>query len=163
MDIHAEKLTQARHAYAAHDWPTAAARFDEVAPERLTADDLAAYADAAWWLGRIEDNLRLGAAACEAFVADSRPGEAAWAAFLLGIFHLSRGDEPQGMGWMGRAGRIVEEYPDSPIHGYLLKFHRGGGEPHGRPTGDGTGGGPPSPGAWSPVRRSRASGHRLAQ
>ena len=119
MHEHGDNLTQARRAYAAQDWRTAAAQFDAVATERLTANDLAAYADAAWWLGRIEDNLRLGAAACEAFLADSRPVEAAWAAMVLGIFHLSRGDEPQGMGWSGRARRLLEGIPECPVHGYL--------------------------------------------
>ena len=55
MDDHTDTLTQARRAYEAHDWPTAAAHFDAVASDQFTADDLAAYSDAAWWLGRIED------------------------------------------------------------------------------------------------------------
>lgn len=120
MDEHTDNLTRARQAYAAEDWPTAASQFDSVVADRLTADDLAAYADAAWWIGRIEDNLRLNAAACEAFLAASRPVEAAWSAMLLGIFHLARGDEPQGMGWLGRAGRLLEGLPDSPVHGYVI-------------------------------------------
>jgi DNA-binding NarL/FixJ family response regulator len=120
VDEHTGNLTRARQAYAARDWETAASQFDAVAGDRLTADDLAAYADAVWWLGRIEDNLRLNAAACDAFLADSRPAEAAWAAMALGIFHLSRGDQPQGMGWMSRAGRLLEGSPESPVHGYLL-------------------------------------------
>ena len=120
MDDHGNELTQARLAYAARDWRTAAAHFDTVATGGLTADDLAAYADAAWWLGRIDDNLRLSAAACDAFLADSRPVEAAWAAMVLGIFHLGRGDEPQGMGWIGRAARLLEGIPECPVHGYLL-------------------------------------------
>lgn len=120
MDERTDNLTLARQAHAAQDWATAAAHFDVVATERLTANDLAAYADAVWWLGRIEDNLRLNAAACDAFLADSRPVEAAWAAMVLGIFHLSRGDEPQGTGWIGRAGRLLEGIPECPVHGYLL-------------------------------------------
>jgi hypothetical protein len=122
VDEHGDNLTQARRAYAAQDWHAAAGHFDAVATERLTADDLAAYADAAWWLGRIEDNLRLSAAACNAFLEDSRPVEAAWAAMVLGTFHLARGDEPQGMGWIGRAGRLLEGIPECPVHGYLLLF-----------------------------------------
>ena len=120
MDEHTDNLTLARQAYAAHDWATVAAHFDVVATELLSASDLAAYADAVWWLGRIEDNLRLNAAACDAFLADSRPVEAAWAAMVLGIFHLGRGDEPQGMGWIGRAGGLVKGIPECPVHGYLL-------------------------------------------
>ena len=120
MDEHGDNLTQARRAYAAQDWRAAAAHFDAIPTERLTADDLAAYADAAWWLGRIEQNLRLNAAACDAFLSDSRPVEAAWAAMVLGIFHSSRGDEPQGTGWIGRAGHLLEGIPECPVHGYLL-------------------------------------------
>ena len=122
MDEHGDSLTRARRAYAAQDWRSAAAHFDAVPPERLTADDLAAYADAVWWLGRIEDNLRLGAAAYDAFLADSRPAEAARTAMVLGIFHMARGDEPQAVGWLGRAGRLAEGIPECPVHGYLLSF-----------------------------------------
>ena len=55
MDQYGHSLARARRAYAAQDWRSAAAHFDAVPSERLTADDLAAYADAVWWLGRIED------------------------------------------------------------------------------------------------------------
>ena len=120
MDDDAESLTQARAAYAARDWARAAARFDAVPTDQLCADDLAVYADAVWWLGRIEDNLRLSAAACDAFLAGSRPVEAAGAALVLGVFHLARGDEPQGLGWIGRAGHLLEGIPECPVHGLLL-------------------------------------------
>jgi DNA-binding NarL/FixJ family response regulator len=122
VDEHRDSLTRARRAYAAQDWRSAAAHFDAVPLERLTADDLAAYADAVWWLGRIEDNLRLGAAAYDAFLAESRPAEAARTATVLGIFHTARGDEPQAVGWLGRAGRLARGLPEGPVHGYLLSF-----------------------------------------
>jgi DNA-binding NarL/FixJ family response regulator len=120
VDADTDSLTLARTAHAAREWATAAAHFDAVPPEHFAADDLAAYADAAWWLGRIDDNLRLNAAACDALLAESRPAEAAWAAILLGIFHMSRGDEPLGMGWMGRAARLAKGTPECPVHGWLL-------------------------------------------
>lgn len=118
----ADVLVLARQAHGAHDWANAAAHFDAVGAERLTADDLAAYADALWWLGRVEDNLRLMAVAYEAFLADSRPANAAWVATLLGIFHMGRGDQPQAMGWIGRAGRLLEGIPECPAHGLLLQI-----------------------------------------
>ncbi len=153
MDEHGDSLTQARQAYAEQDWRTAAAHFNAVAAGRLTADDLAAYADSVAWLGRIDDNLRLGAAACDAFVADSRPDEAAWAALMLGIFHLARGDEPQAMGWIGRAGRLLEGIPECPAHGLLL--HMTGVEPSlqaGQPAA-----------AVDAARQMQALGRRLGQ
>ena len=51
MDDHEDSLRRARQAYAAQDWRSAADSYDVVAPHRLTADDLAAYASASWWLG----------------------------------------------------------------------------------------------------------------
>jgi hypothetical protein len=65
VDEHGDILTRAQRAYAAQDWRSAAARFDAVPPERLTADDLAAYADAVWWLGG-EQEARLVALTCSA-------------------------------------------------------------------------------------------------
>jgi DNA-binding NarL/FixJ family response regulator len=120
LDEHTDNLTLARQAYTAHDWATAASHFDAVRADSLAADDLVAYADAVWWLGRVKDSLRLNAAACDGFLAIARPVDAAWAALMLGIFHLARGDEPQGTGWIGRAARLLEGTAEGRAHGYLL-------------------------------------------
>ena len=120
MADHTDDLTRAREAHAARDWATSAAAFDAVPTGQLTAEDLAAHADAMSWLGRMPDTLRLTAAACEAFEAAARHAEAAWAAMLLGLFHMGRGDLPQGMGWFGRTGRLLEGRPDCPARGLLL-------------------------------------------
>src|SRR5687768_10349442 len=112
MDEHGDALAQARRASEARDWPTAAAQFDMLDSEQLTADDLAAHDEAVWWLGRTEDALRLGAAAYDAFLADSRSVEAAMRAMRLGILHLARGDEQLGAGWLGHAGRLAEGVPE---------------------------------------------------
>lgn len=121
MNEAADMVTLARQAHRDHDWAAAAARFDAAERDRLTADDLAAYADSLWWLGRAEDNLRLEAAAFEAYLGDVRPAEAAWTAVRLGIFHIGRGDIPRGMGWIGRAGRLLQELPECPAHGLLIQ------------------------------------------
>ena len=77
MDHQDDSLHLARQAYAVRDWRGAAFSFDAVAPHRLTADDLAAYAEAVWWLGRVEDALRLDAAAMPA--ANDVPMRNMWA------------------------------------------------------------------------------------
>lgn len=122
MDEHGDALAQARRASEARDLPTAAAQFDMLDSEQLTADDRAAYAEAVWWLGRTEDALRLGATAYDAFLADSRPVEAAMRAMRLGVLHLARGDEQQGAGWLGHAGRLAEGIPECALHGYVAGF-----------------------------------------
>lgn len=86
------------------------------------ADDLAQYADAVWWLGRIEDCLGLNVAACDAFLSDSRPVDAAAVAFRIGVFHMARGDQAQGMGWLSRSGRLLEGVPECRVHGLLLSL-----------------------------------------
>ncbi|MBA2632499.1 MAG: LuxR family transcriptional regulator [Chloroflexi bacterium] len=120
MQEHGDALTQARRAYAAGQWSTAAARYNTVADEQLTADDLAAYFEAMWWLGRSEDSLRVGAAAYEALLADSRPLEAVRLAMLVVLTHLARGDEPRAHGWAGKARRVLEEIPQAAVHGLFL-------------------------------------------
>jgi DNA-binding NarL/FixJ family response regulator len=122
MDEHGDALAQARRASEARDWPTAAARFDMLDLEQLTADDVAAHADAVWWLGRTEDALRLGAAAYDAFLADARPVEAAMSAMRLGILHLARGDEQLSGGWLGHAERLAQGIPECALHGYVAGF-----------------------------------------
>ncbi|MFW6090699.1 MAG: LuxR C-terminal-related transcriptional regulator [Actinomycetota bacterium] len=122
MDEHGDVAAQARRAAAARDWTVAVARFDAADFERLTADDLAAYAEALWMVGRADDGRRLNAAAYDALLADSRPVEAAMHAANLGLFHVARGDEEQGSGWLGRAGRLAAELPECALHGYLAYF-----------------------------------------
>ena len=115
-----DNLTPAREAYARQDWPAVAAAFATVPPDAMTADDLAAYADTQFWLGQMADSLRLAAAAYDAFLKESRPEGAAMSAVLLGILHIAIGDEPQGMGWISRAGRLAQDLPECVVHGYLM-------------------------------------------
>ena len=135
MDEHGDVLTQARRAYAAGDWSTVAALFENVPTEDLSADDLQAYFEALWWLGRADEAVRIGAAAYEALLAESRPAEAVMVAVLLALTLLPRGDEPQAFGWVGRAGRVLEEIPEDAVHGFFLFITevmgnlRAGGDP----------------------------------
>ena len=121
MNDEDSSLSLARQAYEVRDWAGAAAHFDDIGLDRLTADDLAAYGDALWWLGRVDDNLRVEAAAFEAFAAASRPAEAALSATRVGIFHLGRGDVPQGTGWIGRARRLLDGIPECAAHALLMQ------------------------------------------
>jgi DNA-binding NarL/FixJ family response regulator len=122
MDEHGDAVTQARRAHAAGDWLTVAALLERLPTEQLTAVDFLAFFEALWGLGRTEEALHVGAVAFDALVADSRPVDAVKTALWLGAFHLVRGDEPQGLGWWGRAGRLAEEIPENTVHGHLLYF-----------------------------------------
>jgi DNA-binding CsgD family transcriptional regulator len=122
VDEQLDTLTRARRASVARDWPSAAACFDDVATDQLTADDLRSYAEAVWWLGRTEDALHLGSAAYDAFLSEARPVEAGMSAMRLGVLHLARGDEQQSSGWLGQARRLAGGIPECPLHGYVAVF-----------------------------------------
>lgn len=84
------------------------------------ADRLEHEAESVWSKGRTADALRLRAEAYDAFMAEARLADAAMSAVLLAILHMGRGDEPQAMGWLGRAGDLANQVPASRVHGYLL-------------------------------------------
>jgi hypothetical protein len=114
-------LAAARDAYARRDWPAAREGFDaarEVAA--LSADDLSALGDAAWWLGHIEESLAASEQAYHGYLDAGQPRQAAMAA--LGVAYLSflRGREAVGTGWMSRAQRLVADQPECVEQGYLL-------------------------------------------
>jgi len=113
-------LAAARDAYARRDWPAAREGFDaarEVAA--LSADDLSALGDAAWWLGHIEESLAASEQAYHGYLDAGQPRQAAMAA--LGVAYLSflRGREAVGTGWMSRAQRLVADQPECVEQGYL--------------------------------------------
>ena len=84
------------------------------------ADRLEHEAESVWLRGRTADALRLRAQAFDAFMAEARLADAAMSAVLLAILHMGRGEEPQALGWLGRAGDLANKIPGSRVHGYLL-------------------------------------------
>jgi DNA-binding CsgD family transcriptional regulator len=122
MEPRTESLHAAHKALQRRDWPRALRAFEaaEDGEHPLGPDDLAAYSDAAWWLGRNDDALSLSKAAYRGFLADARAMEAAEAALDVAVIHFLRGDEPVAVGWVGRAAHLAHEVPEGPLHGYLL-------------------------------------------
>ncbi|WP_139146463.1 LuxR C-terminal-related transcriptional regulator [Arthrobacter sp. SW1] len=118
-ELDEDLLERARRLYAAREWTAAADAFGSIDPARLTAVDLAASADAAWWSGRIDDCIRLNGEACRAFASASRPVDAVAVAFRVGVFHLARGEQSLGAGWLGHAERLLEGCPEGRVHGLL--------------------------------------------
>lgn len=120
MDEHGDELTQARRAHVAEDWRMAATAFDSVPIGQLSADDMQAYFEALWWVGRYDEMVRVGPDAFEALLADSRPVEAVRLAVWHGLRLIGTGDEPQAIGWIGRIGRVLEQIPENAAHGHFL-------------------------------------------
>jgi len=119
--VGSDPLERARAAHRRHDW--AAARDDYAlaqAAARLSAADLVASADSAWWPGRIDEALAGYQAGYGRQVDDGQPAAAARVAMTIGSIRSLRGDVVGGAGWMARAGRLLSGRPECVEHGYLL-------------------------------------------
>jgi DNA-binding CsgD family transcriptional regulator len=115
-------LEAARAAHAANRWAEARAAFLEArAASPLSADDMAALADAAWWEGAIDESLSASEEAYRLFLQGEspRPRPAAMLAIDIGFSWYLRGDEVLGSGWISRAHRLLADEPECVEHGYL--------------------------------------------
>ena len=116
-----ELLAAAREAYRRRQWIEARAGFAAAREAAdLGADDLDALGTSAWWIGAIDECTAAWEAAYRAYVADGRPDAAAATALGIGYNGFLRGDEASGMGWLGRAQRLLADLPESMALGGLL-------------------------------------------
>ena len=113
-------LEDAREAYARFGWDDAYVLYRTAAErEPLEGRDLAAFADAAWWLGRNDEALTLSEAVYRRHLHGERVPESAWLAIEIGCRWLMRGEPTVGSGWISRARRLLEDAPECLAHGYL--------------------------------------------
>lgn len=121
MEVAGEVLAEARDAYRRRDWFRARDGF--VAARKhgpLTADDLTMLAEAAWWLGKVDESTATGEEAYHAYRDDQQPRKAAMAAIGVAVNAFLRGDDVIGSGWMSRAQRLLDGQAESAEHGYAL-------------------------------------------
>jgi len=134
MAIGSGDLDDVREALGRHDWAAAhdlavaGAAALERAEGRSTDHDLVlgdwldALAEAAWWLGRLDECIaaRERAHACYDRAGATRPaGRCAVALFHHWSF---KGKHAIASGWLGRARRALQAQPESPEYGYLLLY-----------------------------------------
>lgn len=116
----ADVLEQARAAYEQFRWDDAYERYRCAGEhERLGAEDLAALADAAWWLGHTDESLSLSEEVYRHHLHGEHVPQAARLAIDIGFLWLLRGEPTVGSGWISRAGRLLEGVPECVEHGYL--------------------------------------------
>lgn len=114
-------VESARAAYARRDWPAAYRDLTTVRQHGVLAtDDLNALADAAWWLGLINETLTVSEECHQRFLAEGRPVRAAMNALDIGFGWLMRGQVAVGSAWVSRARRLLEEQPSCVEQGFLL-------------------------------------------
>lgn len=116
-----DALREARDAYERHDWSQAVEQY-EAARDRagLSGADTDALADAAWWLGRIDESNLAYEQAYQDHISAGEPRAAAMSAIGLAVNLLLRGDDVLGSAWMARARRLLDDDRDCAEFGYVL-------------------------------------------
>lgn len=85
-----------------------------------SADDLERHADAAWWLGRMDESIRLYTEAYRAHLDSSDSPGAARNCLLLAICTRLVGEGARSDGWLTRCQRLLEGVPEGVEHGYAM-------------------------------------------
>lgn len=111
-------LEEAEELRRRRDWPAA---YDAYAalPDR-TPTVVEGLAEAAWWLGRMDEAIKGYTDAYRGHLDSSDLEAAARVAVLLSIHTRLVGEAAQSAGWVGRAQRVLEDLPECAAHGYPL-------------------------------------------
>ena len=117
-----EALERARAAYSRCRWEIAYRGFRDARAQgqRFGAEDLAAFADAAWWLGHTDESLALSEKVYRRLLQGASVPHAARVAIEIAFLWFLRGEPMLGSGWISRAGRLLADAPECAEHGYLL-------------------------------------------
>ena len=117
-----DRLAAAREALRRHAWREA---FDQLsaadAAEPLAPEDLERLAEAAQWIGRLDDCIAVHARAHAAYLERGNQRRAGFVALLIAHAHFAKGKASMASGWMRRAERLLEAEQDSIEYGHLLR------------------------------------------
>jgi DNA-binding winged helix-turn-helix (wHTH) protein len=113
-------LAEARAAYAAGDCERAIECFGAAdVGEGLGAEDLQRWAHAAQCAGRSPEVALPLERAVAAYAARGDLQRAGWGAVLLSLMNFELADPMAAKGWLHRAARFLERFPDSREQGYV--------------------------------------------
>jgi tetratricopeptide (TPR) repeat protein len=115
-------VERARTAHAHQDWAEVYRSLSAL--ELSTVEDahtLEALADAAWWLGKLDECIAAREGAYARFEAEGDARRAARSAILLYDYYCFKGRRAVANGWLQRAKRLLEDVRESPEHGVLLE------------------------------------------
>lgn len=130
-DARVENLLMARQAHGEQNWPKAFELLSAEPEADLSADDLSALADAAWWLGKLDESVSARERAYEGRAKAGDRRGAAMEAFSLSLALGDQGADAAASGWRSRAYGLVEGDLESVPAGYLFSmeadnaFHAG--------------------------------------
>jgi class 3 adenylate cyclase len=123
-DAHVPNALQTgRDAVARHDWSDAVEALTAADREEpLGAEDLELLGNALGWSARPDESSEVLERAFNAFVEAGRPNEAAWVAMTVGYQASRAMNMAVGGGWFARAGRLLADLPEGPMHARLAVF-----------------------------------------
>jgi class 3 adenylate cyclase len=111
---------QGRAALVRHAWGEALEKLTEAEAEGdLSPRDLDAYADAAWWNGRLEQAIELRERAYAAATRAGQPEAAVMVAIKLARDNVYRSSDALSGAWLQRAERLLEGVDENAGHGWL--------------------------------------------
>lgn len=114
------KLDVARAAAAANRWPAALEMFLAADLESaLSASDLEALGNTAWWMGQLGQAIAARERAYTAYMAGGDSTRAAGVALALSNDYGHRLELSIASGWVRRAQRLLEHEPESRQHALL--------------------------------------------
>lgn len=88
----------------------------------LSTDDVLAWSDAAWWLGRADQSLELAERSHVRLVEQGETTRGAKEAIGVGFLLMLRGDLAAGSGWIQRGRSLLERSADETSRGYLAQL-----------------------------------------
>ncbi|MFF3334608.1 LuxR C-terminal-related transcriptional regulator [Streptomyces sp. NPDC002888] len=112
-------LREARDAVAREAWAEAYRLLSGLDAARLTPDDWAAFADAAWWTSRVEESIGRRMRAYSGYAAAGAGRRAGLMAWLLFYEHQLAGHSAVAAGWLRRARRHLDGEPECAEQCYL--------------------------------------------
>ena len=113
-----DALEEARAAVARQSWRAAYGAYANVG-DGLTASDLEAYGEAAWWSGKLDEAISLRERAYAAYTAAGDMLGAARLALTLQWDNEARGSFAIANGWLASAERLLVDLPEAPEHARL--------------------------------------------
>jgi class 3 adenylate cyclase len=126
-------LEVGRDAASRRAWPEAVKALTEAdGAEGLSPDDLELLGNASWWAGRPDDATEAMERAFAGYEAAGRAEDAARVAIYM-AYQASRAMAfAVAGGWAAQANRLLEAFPDSPLHAWEGVFAAAGDMDQGR-------------------------------
>ena len=118
----ADDVTAARQAHSRQLWhPAYDAYLRASAVFDLDAEDIQRFADAARWIGKIDESIELREQAYTTYVNEGKDELAGLEAVQLAEAFSHRLAPTVARSWIARADRLFQGHEDAPGYGYLLR------------------------------------------